>query len=180
MDYSKMTLVQLRDVAREKGLKKVSSLKKDALIKVLEEQQKENNEKELVEHLENELIKNNQFTLPPTLVAEETADLIQVYKKRSRKNMEEKELIEKLQPVAIRNLSLTYILHAISQKENITATDEDLQEELNKALATLKTEEEKKKAKKLFEERKEYIRSSLIENKTVAFVKENAEIKEVK
>ena len=148
--------------------------------KMLEEQQKENNEKELVEQLENELIKNNQFTLPPTLVAEETADLIQVYKKRSRKNMEEKELIEKLQPVAIRNLSLTYILHAISQKENITATDEDLQEELNKALATLKTEEEKKKAKKLFEERKEYIRSSLIENKTVAFVKENAEIKEVK
>lgn len=148
--------------------------------KMLEEQQKDNNEKELVEQLENELIRNNQFTLPPTLVAEETADLIQVYKKRSRKETDEKELIEKLQPVAIRNLSLTYILHAISQKENITATDEDLKEELDKALATLKTEEEKQKAKTLFEERKEYIRSSLIENKTVAFVKENAEIKEVK
>ena len=52
--------------------------------------------------------------------------------------------------------------------------------ELDKALETLKTEEEKKNARRLFEERKEYIRSSMVENKVVAFIKENAEIKEVK
>ena len=149
--------------------------------KMLEDQQNETAEKEMTEQLEDALIKNNPFALPPTLVAEETADLVQVYKKRMRgAAIDEKKTAERLQPVAVRNLSLTYILHAIAKKENITATDEDLNAELNKALETIKTEEEKNNARRLFEERKEYIRASLVENKTMAFVKENAAIKEVK
>ena len=48
--------------------------------------------------------------------------------------------------------------------------------ELNKAIESMKTPEEKENAKKLFEERKEYIRSSMVENKTMAFIKEKAKI----
>lgn len=162
------------------GVKDEAELKAN-VRKMLEDQQSEASEKDMTEQLEDALIKNNPFSLPPTLVAEETADLIQVYKKRMRgADVDEKKAAERLQPVAIRNLSLTYILHAIAKKENITATDEDLNEELKKALETIKTEEEKNNARKLFEERKEYIRASLVENKVIAFVKENATIKEVK
>ena len=162
------------------GVKDEAELKAN-VRKMLEDQQNEAYEKELVEQLEDALIKNNPFTLPPTLVAEETADLLQVYKKRMRgAKIDEAKIMEKLQPVAIRNLSLTYILHNIAKIEKIEATDEDLKAELDKALETLKTEEEKKNARRLFEERKEYIRSSMVENKVVAFIKENAEIKEVK
>lgn len=158
------------------GVKDEAELKAN-VKKNMEAAKEENAEKDLAEQLENALIKNNPFALPPTLVAEETYDLIQVYKKRVRNNnIDEKKAEERLKPVAIRNLALTYILHAIAKKENITATDEDLNNELNKAIESMKTPEEKENAKKLFEERKEYIRSSMVENKTMAFIKEKAKI----
>ena len=162
------------------GVKDETELKAN-VRKMLENQQAESYEKEFTEQLEDALIKNNPFALPPTLVAEETADLIQVYRKRMRgAEIDEEKVAKKLQPVAVRNLSLTYILHNIAKQEKIEATDDDLKAELNKALETMKTEEEKKNAHRLFEQRKEYIRSSMVENKVMDFIKANAEVKEVK
>lgn len=162
------------------GVKDEKELKEN-VHKMLENQQNEAADKELVEQIEDTLIKNNSFALPPTLVEQEAADLLEVYKKRLRgANVDESKMIEKLRPVAVRNLSLTYILHYIAKQEKINATDDDLKAELDKALASLKTENEKANARKLFEERKEYIRSSMVENKVISFIRENAEIKEVK
>jgi trigger factor len=87
-------------------------------------------------------------------------------------------LLERLRPVAERNLSLTYILHHIAKKENIQATDAELDAELEKAIARLNTDEEKAKGRELFEKRKEYIRASMVENKTMELVKGKALIKE--
>ena len=44
-------------------------------------------------------------------------------------------------------------------------------------MARLNTEEEKKKGRELFEKRKEYIRASMVENKTMTLVKDKAVIK---
>ena len=84
----------------------------------------------------------------------------------------------RLKPVAERNLSLTYLLHNIAKKESITATEAELNAELDKVVARLNTEEEKKKARELFENRKDYIMSSIVENKTMDLVKSKAVIKE--
>ena len=40
MDYDKMTLVKLREIAREKGMKKISTLKKEELIHAIEQHDK--------------------------------------------------------------------------------------------------------------------------------------------
>ena len=90
----------------------------------------------------------------------------------------EDAFMARLKPVAERNLSLAYLLHNIAKKEAITATETELNAELDKVLARLNTEEEKKKARALFENRKEYIMSSIVENKTMDFVKSKAVIKE--
>lgn len=164
------------DFFKSCGVKDEAELKA-RVRKNMEANLEENEERSVTEQLENALIKNNPFALPPTLVAEETHDLIQVYKKRIRnKDIDEKKAAERLNPIAIRNLSLTYILHAIAKKENIKATDEDLANELNKAIESMKSDEEKARARELFEERKEYIRSSMTENKTMEFIKSKAEI----
>ncbi|MEK7722455.1 MAG: hypothetical protein AAB359_08710, partial [Elusimicrobiota bacterium] len=81
-------------------------------------------------------------------------------------------------PVAERNLSLTYILRHIARKEKIEATDAELDAELEKTLARLNTDEEKTRGREFFEKRKEYIRASMVENKTMSLVKEKAVIKE--
>jgi trigger factor len=164
---------------KEAGVKTVEELKAN-VRKLLEQGSSEKTEKDMLGQIEEALLKNNPLALPPTLVKEETQELLELFKKRApeEQHLPDESLLERLKPVAERNLSLTYILHHIAKKEKIEATDTELDAELEKVLARLNTEEEKKKGRELFEKRKEYIRASMVENKTMTLVKEKAIIKE--
>lgn len=164
---------------KEAGVKTVEELKAN-VRKLLEQGSAEKTEKDMLGQLEEALIKNNPLALPPTLVKEETQELLELFKKRApaEQHMPDESLLERLRPVAERNLSLTYILHHIAKKEKIEATDAELDAELEKVMARLNTEDEKKKGRELFEKRKEYIRASMVENKTMTLVKDKAVIKE--
>ncbi|PIU18784.1 MAG: trigger factor [Elusimicrobia bacterium CG08_land_8_20_14_0_20_59_10] len=169
------------DFLKEAGVKNVEELKAN-VRKMLEHNAAEKTEKDLLGQLEDALIKSNPVTLPPTLVKEESQELVELYKKRlpPDQNVSDEALLERLRPVAERNLSLTYILHHIAKKEKIEATDAELGAELDKALARLNSDEEKTKGRDLFEKRREYIRASMVENKTMELVKGKAVIKEEK
>lgn len=186
----KVTLLEIKEKVvppmdeaffKEAGVKTVEELKAN-VRKMLEHNATETTEKELLSQLEDSLIKSNPLALPPTLVKEESAELLELYKKRlpDSSEIEDDKLLQHLKPVAERNLSLTYILHHIAKKEKIEATDAELAAELDKVLARLNTEDEKKKGRDLFEQRKEYIRASMVENKTMELVKGKAVIKEEK
>jgi trigger factor len=166
---------------KEAGVKTVEELKAN-VKKLLEQGAAEKTEKDMLGQIEDALIKNNPLALPPTLVREEAQELMELFKKRApaEQHLPDESLLERLRPVAERNLSLTYILHHIAKKEKVEATDAELEAELEKVMARLNTEEEKKKGRELFEKRKEYIRASMVENKTMALVKERAIIKEEK
>ncbi|HAT72823.1 MAG TPA: trigger factor [Elusimicrobia bacterium] len=164
---------------KEAGVKTVEELKAN-VRKLLEQGASEKTEKDMLGQIEDALLKNNPLTLPPTLIKEEAQELLELFKKRApvEQHLPDESLLERLRPVAERNLSLTYILHNIAKKENIQATDAELDAELEKVMARLNTEEEKAKGRELFEKRKEYIRASMVENKTMTLVKEKAVIKE--
>lgn len=164
---------------KEAGVKDVAELRTN-VAKLLERGETDKTEKDLLSQIEDSLIKNNPIKLPPTLVRDESRELLELLKKRvpTGEDFDEDAYLAKLRPVAERNLSLTYLLHNIARKENIKASDEELGAELEKVLARLETEDEKKKAKELFEKRKDYIMASIVENKTMNFVKSKAVIKE--
>jgi trigger factor len=164
---------------KEAGVKTADELKAN-VRKLLEQGSSEKTEKDMLGQIEDALIKNNPLTLPPTLVKEEAQELMELFKKRApmEQHPPDEMLLERLKPVAERNLSLTYILHHIARKEKIEATDAELDAELQKVLTRLNTEEEKQKGRELFEKRKEYIRASMVENKTMTLVKDKAVIKE--
>ncbi len=166
---------------KEAGVKTVEELKGN-VRKLLEQGSSEKTEKDLLGQIEDSLLKSNPLTLPPTLVREEAQELLELFKKRApaEQHLPDDSLLERLKPVAERNLSLTYILHHIAKKEKVEATDAELDAELEKVMARLNTEEEKRKGRELFEKRKEYIRASMVESKTMSLVKERAEIKEEK
>lgn len=164
---------------KEAGVKTVEELKAN-VRKLLEQGAAEKSEKEFLGQLEDALIKNNPLALPPTLVKEEAQELLELFKKRApmEQHLPDEAMLERLKPVAERNLSLTYILHHIAKKEKIEATDAELDAELEKVMARLNTEEEKAKGRDLFAKRKEYIRASMVESKTMTLVKDKAVIKE--
>ncbi|MBI4352266.1 MAG: trigger factor [Elusimicrobia bacterium] len=164
---------------KEAGVKTAEELKAN-VRRLLEQGSSEKTEKDMLGQLEEALLKNNPLSLPPTLVKEETQELLELFKKRApaEQHLPDESLLERLRPVAERNLSLTYILHHIAKKEKIEAADSELDAELEKVMARLNTEEEKTKGRELFEKRREYIRASMVENKTMNLVKERAVIKE--
>ncbi len=163
---------------KEAGVKTVEELNAN-VRKLLEQGAAEKTEKDVLSQLEEALIKNNPLALPPTLVKEETEELLELFKKRApaEQHLPDESMLERLRPVAERNLSLTYILHHIARKENIQATDAELDAELEKVMARLNTDEEKARGRELFEKRKEYVRASMVENKTMTLVKEKAVVK---
>ena len=164
---------------KEAGVKTTEELRVN-VRRLLERGETEKTEKDVMTQIEEALIKSNPMQLPPTLVREEAHELFEILKKRVNPDEEVREdaFMERLKPVAERNLSLTYLLHNIARKENITATDAELAAELDKVVARLNTDMEKKKARELFEKRRDYIMSSIVENKTMDLVKSKAVIKE--
>lgn len=166
---------------KQLGAENIEDFKKQ-VRNILEGDEKIKAEKNLVEQIENKLIEQNSFPLPPTLVKQEMEDLFEIAKKRANiaenQNLDITKYEDKLKPIAERNLRIAYILHAIAKKENIMATEEDYLKELDKVISTLKSEEEVKKAKQLFESRKNYIMATITENKTMDFIKSKIKIKE--
>ncbi len=165
---------------KEAGVKTMEELKEN-IRKIIERGENEKTEKDFSVQIEEELLKKNSMELPPTLVKEETKELLEMFKKRMGNNggkMSDDELVKKLEPVAERNLSLAYILHSIAQKEKVEITEKDLQAELERAMQSASSEKEKAQVKVIFEKRKEYITATLRENKTLDFVKSKASVKE--
>ncbi len=150
--------------------------------KILENESNINSEKEVIKQIEDSLIRDNKIPLPPTVVEEEIKELFEVFKRRmntqSDQNLNIKDYYSSLKPIAERNLKITYLLHNIARKENIAVSDEDYKKEMDKVIASLKNEDEIKKAKEMFETRKSYVMASMVENKTFEFIKSKAEIKE--
>ncbi|HAH31515.1 MAG TPA: trigger factor [Elusimicrobia bacterium] len=168
------------DFLKEAGVSSMEELKAN-VRKLLEKTELEKTEKDLLSQLEDALIKANPMQLPPTLVSQEAHELFELMKKRmppDDERVREEAFLEKLKPVAERNLSLTFLLHQIAGKESIKAGDAEINAELEKALASLNTEAEKAKARELFENRREYILASIVENRTMDMVKSKAVIKE--
>ena len=166
---------------KQLGAKDISDLR-EQVRKVLEAQELEKSEKSIIEQIENYIIEKNKFSLPPTLVRQEMEELFEMVKKRSNispdKKLELKDYEDKIKPIAEKNLRVAYILHFIAKKENIKVTEDDFNAELERVIKTLKTEDEVKKAKDLFDQRKDYIMASISENKTIDFIKSKITIKE--
>lgn len=163
------------------GAKDLEDLKKQ-LREILENDERIKAERSVIEQIEERLIKENDFPLPPTLVRQEMEELFEIAKKRAnippQQELDITKYEDKLKPIAERNLKIAYILHAISKKENIMATEEDYVKELDKVLSTLKDEKEIAEARKLFEKRKSYIMATITENKTMDFIRSKIRIKE--
>jgi len=187
----KVTVTEIKDkivppvdenFLKEAGVKTEEELRSN-VKKMLEQRAGEETEKEVVRQIEDMLIKKNPLPLPPTLVREEAKELLSTYSKQLPEEAlkgKEEELIEKMKPLAERNLTVSYIFHYIAKKENLQVTEAELQGELDKVLVQMKSETEKNKARELFRQRRDYIAASMLENKTISFLKDKASIKEKK
>lgn len=173
------------DFAKDIGLTSLEELRG----KVRENLQKEQTAKadrSVEEQIDQALLDNHKFSVPPTLVEERTKTLAH----RALSNLQRQGLVaagdkqaedtirEKSRPQAEKDVRLSYLFKSIATLEKLEATQADVDELKKKALE--ETKDDAKNVEKYFQERDLAIRASLTEGKVLEFLKNNAKVKAAK
>jgi len=173
------------DFAKDLGLTSLAELKG----KVRENLQKELNSKAdrtVEEQIDQTLVDNHKFSVPPTLVDERTRTLTH----RALSNLQRQGLVaagdkqaevtlrEKSRPQAEKDVRLSYLFKSIAAQEKLEATQADVEALKKKALE--ETKDNPQSVEKYFQERDLAIRASLTEGKVLEFLKNNAKVKTAK
>ena len=167
--------------AKDMGFDNVEKLK-ETLTNNLKEDAKNASERDFTNQIEEALVKANNFDLPQSLVAYHTNLAVENFlnrmfggKKPDLTEENRKHFAQRMQPSVEKDLRIGYLVHAIAKKENLVATEQDLQTELKKALE--QNPKQKTQIEKFFKERKEEILASLNEKKVFEYLKTNAKVK---
>ena len=145
----------------------------------LEAQQEDQAEKILKNRIADEIIKRNDFELPPIMVENGLNRLWEDYKKRPESKMDEKHFRDENRPAIVWNLKWHLIWRKIAELEEIAVTDSEVNDEIEK-MATAPSQDEKKiRAWFRDQERRKRLKENLLEDKLMDFLKENVKIKEV-
>lgn len=167
--------------AKDMGFDTLDQLK--AKVKEnLDAEAKRTAERDEVAQIENALVAANTFELPASLVEEYTEsslhNFVHSMTQLDPHNLtaeQHKMFADRIRPSVEKDLRIGYIVHAISKKENLQATEQDWQAELDKTLAEKKNDE--KQVKTFFNERKDQIIATLTERKVFEFLKKEAKYK---
>ena len=167
--------------AKDMGFDNVEKLK-ETLTNNLKADAKAASERDFTNQIEEALVKANNFELPQSLVAYHTNLSVENFlnrmfggKKPDLTDENRKHFAQRMQPSVEKDLRIGYLVHAIAKKENLVATEEDLQVELKKALE--QNPKQKTQIEKFFKQRKEEILASLNEKKVFEYLKANAKVK---
>jgi len=173
------------DFAKDLGLTSLSDLQQK-VRENLEKEQKAKSDRSIEEQIDQTLLDNHKFSVPPTLVEERTRTLTH----RALSNLQRQGLVaagdkqaeetikEKTRPQAEKDVRLSYLFKSIAAQEKLEATAADVEELKKKALE--ETKDNPQNVTKYFQERDLAIRASLTEGKVLEFLKNNAKVKAAK
>ncbi len=141
-------------------------------------QHEEESERGLRQRIADEILKKNDFEIPPSMIDRALVSLWESYQK-NHPTVNEEEYKSQNRPAVVWNLKWDILWHKIAEAESIQISDETLEAEIDRA-ATASPKEEKK-IRALFKEeaRRNRLRDQLLEEETMKFLKEQGKIKEV-
>lgn len=184
-DVLKRTLPKLDDeLAKGIGLESLDELKvkiREDLENQLEKQAQTKMRRELMDIL----VENNpSIEAPPSLVEQEAERLIQgIQQNAEQQGLPPMDLsgeqITEVRDHAVRNVKASMVLGEISRKEEITVTDDDINENLSSIAMQYNMGTDQ--IRELYEQNNllEGLQATLAERKVIDFIVDNAEIDEV-
>lgn len=139
----------------------------------------------LYTNLVQKIVENNPFEVPPSLIEKQTAYLISEARSRlikqgiqidSSTTAVNRELSEAYRPIAELQVKRSFILEEIAKKEGIAVPPSEIKEYLDKVAAATGQNVHAIPDLEEREEAKKHIASRLLEEKTLAFLTERANI----
>ena len=138
------------------------------------------------EDLRKGLVERNAFEVPATLVKRQTVAMMQDTFQRlaaqgvdlKKVNMDVDKMSERFAPNAERMVRVSLLLDAIAKKENIDVAFPEIDAEMKAMAEAGGMEHEKVREMYSSEERMDALRDRILERKVMAFLLENAEVRE--
>lgn len=128
------------ELAAELGkFKSVDELKASIKEGIQKEKQIKENEKIRIALLE-KIVKDSKLDIPEVMIEKTLAGMLEEYKAYFKKDFKEEEVRAKLRPEAEKNVASNLVLYRISKDEKLEPSQEEIEAESNKFLATLRPE----------------------------------------
>ena len=142
-------------------------------------QHEDNAEKLLRHRIADEIIRKNDFELPPSMIENSLDSLWERYQQNPNATVDEKQYKEENRAGVIWNLKWEMLWRKIAEMESIAVTEASVEEEIDKAAKANPKEEKKIRALFKDPERRRGLEDQMLEESTMRFIKENIKIKEV-
>jgi trigger factor len=134
--------------------------------------------RQMVHRIMDEIIRRNDFELPPSLVEYALQRFIEEYSKDNKQNVSEEDLRKQNLPLIAWNLKWRRLWPAIAKTESIDVMEEDVQAEIEKHIQAHPKDEKRIQSQYKDPGRREKLKDALWEDKVVAFLIDHAKIKE--
>jgi trigger factor len=150
----------------------------EGIRKLLEGDRDAYSRRQMTHRIADEIIRKNDFELPPTLVEFTLQRFMEDFAKQHPEIPADEARKQNL-PLIVWNLKWRRIWKTIAATEGIAVTDEDVQNEIQKHIQTRPQDEKRIRARYKDASRLESLKEALLEDKVMAMLIENAKIKEV-
>ena len=137
-------------------------------------------ERRLEESLVNEIIKNNPFELPPSMIENYLGRLMKSVKEHREEEIDEEEFRLSQRGDAIHTIKRYMVLEVIQKEYGIKATDEEINEQIEMLAAQNNTNPKKLKRRLIDEGRYRAIEEEILDRKTLKFLRSKVHITERK
>ncbi|MFN0117832.1 MAG: trigger factor [Elusimicrobiota bacterium] len=174
------------EFAKDLGFENLSAL--NAKVREnLEKDWKTSSARDVENQIADELLKENSFTVPASLVNDQFEQIL----KRQRDRMaqqgygkeEQDNVVDRMKPdaktQAEKDIRLAYILNAIAEAEKIEATDQDIAAKIEETLNTIDPKDRETLSKAFNGPYHDRLKSELRETKVFEWLSANAKIKEI-
>ena len=164
-----------------KNVGDVSTLKEleENIFERLKNQREQEAERLLEHRIADDIVKRNDFEVPPSMIENILKSSWEDYQKNPDRNIDEEEFRRENQPFVVWNVKWHLIQQKIIEMENLTVTEQEVDEEIDKLARGTPKDEKKIRAGLKDVKRRQRLKDHLLERKLMTFLKENVKIKDV-
>ena len=152
---------------------------KDDILKKLELQRENEAERLLDNRIVDEIIRRNDFEVPPSMVENVLQSSWEEYKKNPDRDLDEKKFREENWTAIVWNIKWHLIQKRIIEMENLDVSDQEIMTEIEKMAKASPEHEKRIKTQFKDKERRKRLKENLLEQKLLQRIKDNVKIKEV-
>lgn len=165
-----------KSVGEYESMEQLEGSVHEHLVNSLEKQSQDKLNQDLID----ELIKNNEFDLPPLMIDDYLDSWIESIKKQAKEPINETELRQSNRPLAIRNLKWLLLKNKFVEQENLSVGEEELEASFANIAEAANVDIEEIRKYYRNKNNRDKLKDQLEEEKIFARLMESAEINEVK